>query len=325
MNKHTVSRIICGILSVSAMTLTAGCKGQTTYLSPESSDPGADTTVSAAQESTDPASAEESSQPEQSSSPEQSSAPEESTEAPQSSAEPAVIPESSEAAPVSTPDDTDLTAVPSAFPTSAADVPENDKNNINTKTLSMASAGAVKDSAPSSSPKFTSMMEAKKTGEEDRLIGAVYTDYGSYSFSMAEQQRSSGTVYIRAVYDDPDATYIQCFLEKGGRTYLLDESGKIYYAVTESDVNSGPYKTVMSLTESFPELTESGTCPIDGETASYEIYKGTGETFIAYWNGDKFIKGEIYSADTLAGLVYFDFSRNVSSSLTSIPSDYTEG
>lgn len=325
MKKHTVTRIMLGALCIGAVALTAGCKGQTTYLAPESSAEPASPVSSAAEQSSAASAPAEVSSPEQSAVPEQSSEQQQSSEQPQSSAEPESAPKSSAPAESSYSSESDGATVPSAIPMSVDDIPSGQRNLVRNKTLSMASSGMVKDATPTASPKFTSKMEEKLSGDEARLLGTVYTDYGEYAFSLAEQQRSAGTVYIRVLYDNPDATYEECFLEKDGSTYKLDESIKMYFPAAETDIYSGPYKTVTSLAESFPELIESGSCTIDNNEAEYEMYKGTGETLITYWSGDRFLKGEIYSGDTLAGLAYFDFSRLVSASLTSIPADYKEG
>ena len=240
--------------------------------------------------------------------------------------------------PVSVPEVSEQQSKPSASSesvTSYISVPESDMKLVNKKDLTPFLTSAEKDTGESKNM-FSAFIEKMKNSKhsEFAIAGDIASD-GKTGVLCLERQSSGDRKYLSIRHDMEDYSLDnnQTLILKDNVTYILDNKNKTWRTSTDPN-ETGYFEVLFSFGDTVGNEKAHGTCLLDDKNVYFEMIEDdTGMTTVAYFDGDEFIKAEIYESENaayensdsiLAGYFYAVVDIPINEKLFDIPSDYSK-
>lgn len=226
-------------------------------------------------------------------------------------------------------------SVSSESVTSYISVPESDMKLVNKKDLTPFLTSAEKDTGESKNM-FSAFIEKMKNSKhsEFAIAGDIASD-GKTGVLFLERQSSGDRKYLSIRHDMEDYSLDnnQTLILKDNVTYILDNKNKTWRTSTDPN-ETGYFEVLFSFGDTVGNEKAHGTCLLDDKNVYFEMIEDdTGMTTVAYFDGDEFIKAEIYESENaayensdsiLAGYFYAVVDIPINEKLFDIPSDYSK-
>ena len=201
---------------------------------------------------------------------------------------------------------------------------------------SPVSVPEVSEQQSESKNMFSAFIEKMKNSKhsEFAIAGDIASD-GKTGVLCLERQSSGDRKYLSIRHDMEDYSLDnnQTLILKDNVTYILDNKNKTWRTSTDPN-ETGYFEVLFSFGDTVGNEKAHGTCLLDDKNVYFEMIEDdTGMTTVAYFDGDEFIKAEIYESENaayensdsiLAGYFYAVVDIPINEKLFDIPSDYSK-